>query len=172
MQSLSEARLETGPFYSKVRTISRITNDPQKVRRRFHRFAQFSELHQAQEQCYRARRITEPSGAAAEVTEAIEKAGGCVVGSYKDPLGGHPVFISILPIEAVEPTPFQRDLSDAHHKRLADVITAFCWPKTLGTGLGFARPLSGWCAFHHSRHSILVPMVRSQSPTTVTTTVR
>ncbi|PYV83194.1 MAG: chromosome partitioning protein ParB, partial [Acidobacteria bacterium] len=55
--------------------------------------------------------------------EAIEKAGGCVVGSYKDPLGGHPVFISILPIDAVEPTPFQRDLSDAHHKRLADVIS-------------------------------------------------
>src|SRR6266571_250611 len=67
-------------------------------------------------------RLTEPSEAAAEVTEAIEKSGGCVVGSYKDPLGGHPVFISILPIHAVEPTPFQRDLSDAHHKRLADVI--------------------------------------------------
>ena len=67
-------------------------------------------------------RLIEPSAAAAEVTEAIEKAGGCVVGSYKDPLGGHPVFISILPIDAVEPTPFQRDLSDAHHKRLADVI--------------------------------------------------
>ena len=66
--------------------------------------------------------MADPSGAAAEVTEAIEKAGGCVVGSYKDPLGGHPVFISILPIDAVEPTPFQRDLSDAHHKRLADVI--------------------------------------------------
>jgi ParB family chromosome partitioning protein len=66
--------------------------------------------------------LTDPSGAAVEVTEAIEKAGGCVVGSYKDPLGGHPVFISILPIDAVEPTPFQRDLSDAHHKRLADVI--------------------------------------------------
>src|SRR5258708_39676199 len=124
MQSLSEARFETGTFYYKVRTIRRITNDPQKVRRRFHRFAQFSELHQAQEQCYRARRITEPSGAAAEVTEAIEKAGGWVVGSYKDPLGGHPVFISILPIEAVEPTPVQRDLADAHHQRLADVITA------------------------------------------------
>jgi len=64
----------------------------------------------------------EPSGAAAEVASAVEKAGGCVVGSYKDPLGGHPVLISILPIDAVEPTPFQRDLSDAHHKRLADVI--------------------------------------------------
>jgi ParB family chromosome partitioning protein len=41
---------------------------------------------------------------------------------YKEPLGGHPVLLSILPIDAVEPTPFQRDLSDAHHKRLADVI--------------------------------------------------
>jgi ParB family chromosome partitioning protein len=45
-----------------------------------------------------------------------------VVGSYKEPLGGHAVFIAILPIDVVEPTPFQRDLSDAHHKRLADVI--------------------------------------------------
>jgi ParB family chromosome partitioning protein len=67
-------------------------------------------------------RLDEPSGAAAEVAGAIEKIGGYVVGSYKEPLGGHPVLISILPIDAVEPTPFQRDLSDAHHKRLADVI--------------------------------------------------
>lgn len=59
---------------------------------------------------------------AAQTVEAIEKAGGCLVGSYKDPLGGYPVLLSILPIDAVEPTPFQRDLSDAHHKRLADVI--------------------------------------------------
>jgi ParB family transcriptional regulator, chromosome partitioning protein len=62
------------------------------------------------------------SGAAGETVSAIEKTGGCVVGSYKEPLGGHPVLVSILPIDAVEPTPFQRDLSDAHHKRLADVI--------------------------------------------------
>jgi ParB family transcriptional regulator, chromosome partitioning protein len=67
-------------------------------------------------------RLTEPVGASAEVSEAIQKAGGCVVGSYKEPLGGHPIHIAILPIDAVEPTPFQRDLSDAHHKRLADVI--------------------------------------------------
>lgn len=67
-------------------------------------------------------RLDKPAGAAIDVADAIEKAGGCVVGSYKDPLGGHPVLISVLPIDAVEPTPFQRDLSDAHHKRLADVI--------------------------------------------------
>jgi len=67
-------------------------------------------------------RLEQVSGSAADAAEAIEKAGGCLVGSYKEPLGGHPVLISILPIDAVEPTPFQRDLSDAHHKRLADVI--------------------------------------------------
>jgi ParB family transcriptional regulator, chromosome partitioning protein len=67
-------------------------------------------------------RLEQPTGAAAEAAAAIAKAGGCVVGSYKEPLGGHPLLLSILPIDAVEPTPFQRDLSDAHHKRLADVI--------------------------------------------------
>jgi ParB family chromosome partitioning protein len=44
------------------------------------------------------------------------------VGLYKDPLAGHPILLAILPIDAIEPTPFQRDLSDAHHKHLADVI--------------------------------------------------
>jgi ParB family chromosome partitioning protein len=58
----------------------------------------------------------------ADIASAVEKAGGCVVGTYKEPLGGHPLLLSIVPIDAVEPTPFQRDLSDTHHKRLADVI--------------------------------------------------
>jgi len=66
--------------------------------------------------------LEQPPPAATEAVEAIAKAGGCVVGSYKEPLGGHPLLLSILPIDSVEPTPFQRDLSDAHHKRLADVI--------------------------------------------------
>ena len=67
----------------------------------------------------RLEKLEGPAGSAAQV---VEKAGGCVVGIYKEPLGGHPVLFSILPIGAIEPTPFQRDLSDAHHKRLADVI--------------------------------------------------
>ena len=67
-------------------------------------------------------RVDQPGGSAGVVIQAIEKAGGCVVGSYKDPLGGHPLLLAVLPIGAVEPTPFQRDLSDTHHKRLADVI--------------------------------------------------
>src|SRR5437870_2233075 len=67
-------------------------------------------------------RLDQPTSKTVAVAEAIEKAGGCVVGSYKEPLGGHPLLLSVLPIHAVEPTPFQRDLSDTHHKRLADVI--------------------------------------------------
>ena len=67
-------------------------------------------------------RLEQPVGAAAEAAGAVEKTGGYVVGSYKEPLGGHPVLLCIVPIESIEPTPFQRDLSDAHHKRLADVI--------------------------------------------------
>src|SRR5205807_7518960 len=66
--------------------------------------------------------LVQPEGSAASVAKEIENVGGCVAGQYKEPLAGHPVIISILPIDAVEPTPFQRDLSDAHHKRLADVI--------------------------------------------------
>ncbi len=67
-------------------------------------------------------RLEKPEGSAAEAADAVEKAGGYVVGVYKEPLGGHQMLLSILPINAIEPTPFQRDLSDAHHKRLADVI--------------------------------------------------
>jgi ParB family chromosome partitioning protein len=52
----------------------------------------------------------------------IRDEGGVVVGSYLDPLGGQPLVMAVLPIARVAPTPFQRDLSDTHHKRLADVI--------------------------------------------------
>ena len=57
-----------------------------------------------------------------DLIATITREGGTVVGQYKDPLGGHPLVIAVLPIDKVEPTPFQRDLSDTHHKRLAEVI--------------------------------------------------
>jgi ParB family chromosome partitioning protein len=62
-------------------------------------------------------------GRAAEIAKMIDKVGGRLVAAYKEPFGGHPVLLAILPVETIEPTPFQRDLSDTHHKRLADVIT-------------------------------------------------
>jgi len=45
-----------------------------------------------------------------------------VLGCYSDPLGKNPLLLAILPIDRIEPTPFQRDLSQTHHRRLADVI--------------------------------------------------
>jgi ParB family chromosome partitioning protein len=57
-----------------------------------------------------------------ELRKRIEDEGGAVVGAYLDPLGGKPLLLAILPIGKVAPTPFQRDLSETHHKRLAEVI--------------------------------------------------
>lgn len=61
--------------------------------------------------------------ALADIEKVVQDEGGLVIGHYKEPLGGHPTVLSILPIDRVQPTPFQRDLSDTHHKRLADVIS-------------------------------------------------
>jgi len=60
--------------------------------------------------------------ALAPLERIVTSEGGLVVGRYREPLGGHPLLVAILPAAKIEPTPFQRDLSDAHHKRLAEVI--------------------------------------------------
>jgi len=67
-------------------------------------------------------RLDAASGDVAELTRRIEQEGGVVLAAYREPLGGNPVLFASLPIDKVEPTPFQRDLSDAHHKKLAGVI--------------------------------------------------
>jgi len=52
----------------------------------------------------------------------VEDDGGAVVGRYRDPFGGTPLLLAALPLDRVEPTPYQRDPSDAHVKRLMGVI--------------------------------------------------
>src|SRR5262245_37585020 len=53
------------------------------------------------------------------LAQRVAEDGGAVIGSYRDPLGGAWQLVAALPIEKVAPTPFQRDVSDAHLKRLA-----------------------------------------------------
>lgn len=48
----------------------------------------------------------------------VEADGGAVLAAYREPLGGHPLLFVALPVEKVERTPFQRDVSDAHVRRL------------------------------------------------------
>jgi ParB family chromosome partitioning protein len=57
-----------------------------------------------------------------ELTEAVEGDGGAVLGAYRDPFGATPVLVVALPIAKVDPTPYQRDPSDAHIKKLMTVI--------------------------------------------------
>ena len=66
--------------------------------------------------------VREVDPASRDLSTAVEDDGGAVLGSYRDPFGGTGVLLVALPINRVEPTPYQRDPSDAHVKRLMTVI--------------------------------------------------
>lgn len=61
-----------------------------------------------------------------ENVQALERAiasdRGAVLAVYREPFGGHWLIIAALPIDKVEPTPYQRNLSDTHVRRLEGVI--------------------------------------------------
>jgi ParB family chromosome partitioning protein len=57
-----------------------------------------------------------------DLAAAVEKDGGAVLARYRDPVGGKALMLTALPIEKVEPTPYQRDPSDPHVKRLMGVL--------------------------------------------------
>jgi len=63
-----------------------------------------------------------PPAPVMRLMEAIEGDGGSVIGAYREPLGGLWQVMAALPIERVEPTPYQRDLSAPHVARLAAAI--------------------------------------------------
>ncbi len=61
-------------------------------------------------------------GDLAAIARHVEEDGGAVLGSYNDPYGGKPLLVAALPVARIEPTPYQRDPSDAHVKRLMAVV--------------------------------------------------
>ena len=63
-----------------------------------------------------------PPAALTRLAEAIEADGGTVLAPYKDPLGGNWQIFAALPIDLVEPTPYQRDLSKPHVERLSKAM--------------------------------------------------
>lgn len=64
----------------------------------------------------------EPSPELRRLAERVEADGGAVLGNYREPFGSREVLLAALPIDRVEPTPYQRDASDTHVKRLMTVI--------------------------------------------------
>jgi len=72
----------------------------------------------------RAKQLTQasPPAKVAALAQQIEADGGKVLCSYRDPMGGNWHLLAGLPLDKVEPTPFQRDLSETHVGRLSAVI--------------------------------------------------
>ena len=71
-----------------------------------------------------ARRLASatPPVAVETLARTIGDDGGAVLAVYRDPLGSHWQVFAALPLDRVEPTPFQRDLSEAHVGRVASAI--------------------------------------------------
>lgn len=65
---------------------------------------------------------TTPPGEVAELERAVERDGGKVLASYREPYGGRWVMLTALPIDLIEPTPYQRNLSETHVRKLETVI--------------------------------------------------
>ncbi len=64
----------------------------------------------------------EPPKAVQALAEQVERDGGRALAIYQEPVGEHWQIFCLLPMARVEPTPYQRDLSPAHVKRLHEVV--------------------------------------------------
>src|SRR5213080_1788076 len=63
-------------------------------------------------------RLEAPPPELQALARQVEEDGGAVLAAYREPLGGHALLFAALPVDKVEPTPFQRDVSDAHVLKL------------------------------------------------------
>ena len=66
--------------------------------------------------------LADPPAELAALADAIRADGGAVLATYREPLGGHALLFAALPLDKVAPTPFQRDISDAHVRRLTQAM--------------------------------------------------
>ena len=65
---------------------------------------------------------TELPRAANELAARVEADGGHVLAVYREPVGDHWQIFCLLPLARVEASPYQRDLSPTHVKRLTDCV--------------------------------------------------
>ncbi len=56
------------------------------------------------------------------LAQRVEQDGGAVLACYSEPYGGRDILLVALPIGSVQPTPYQRDVSEKHVKRLMTVM--------------------------------------------------
>jgi ParB family transcriptional regulator, chromosome partitioning protein len=63
-----------------------------------------------------------PPAAIEKLQQQVTDDGGNVLAAYREPLGGQWLLLAALPVDKVQPTPYQRDLSAAHLKRMMNVL--------------------------------------------------
>jgi ParB family chromosome partitioning protein len=64
----------------------------------------------------------EPSRAARTLAEQVDRDGGRVLAVYQEPVGEHWQLFCLLPRTKVEASPYQRDVSPTHVKRLTEAV--------------------------------------------------
>ncbi|HET9492520.1 MAG TPA: ParB/RepB/Spo0J family partition protein [Methylomirabilota bacterium] len=64
----------------------------------------------------------EPTKAARDLAAQVERDGGHVLAIYQEPVGEHWQLFCLLPRDKVEASPYQRDLSPTHVKRLTESV--------------------------------------------------
>jgi ParB family transcriptional regulator, chromosome partitioning protein len=64
----------------------------------------------------------QPPATVRDLARDVETDGGRVLGIYQEPVGQAWQLFALLPMAQVQPTPYQRDLSPTHAKRLKEVI--------------------------------------------------
>src|SRR5438045_5008147 len=65
---------------------------------------------------------TRPPQPAQELASQVERDGGRVLAVYQEPVGDHWQIFCLLPRVRCEASPYQRDLSPTHVKRLAEAV--------------------------------------------------
>jgi ParB family chromosome partitioning protein len=63
-----------------------------------------------------------PPTALTELARQVDADGGAALCAFEEPIGRKWHLFVLLPAESVKPTPFQRDLSPAHTKRMVEVM--------------------------------------------------
>ena len=64
----------------------------------------------------------DPPRATQELAARVESDGGHVLAVYREPVGDHWQIFCLLPLARVEASPYQRDLSPTHVKRLTEAV--------------------------------------------------
>jgi ParB family chromosome partitioning protein len=104
-----------------------------------------------------------PPAAVVELAEQVERDGGRTLALYQEPMGKHWQIFCILPLDKVDATPYQRDLSPTHAKRLQEVVKKldrFVDPVLVTS----PRPGVYWTPNGNHRRTALVKLKRSAIP--------